>query len=346
MPFILAVNNENMSSNQRAHSWQITDKEANQRLDIFVAHQLKKSRSAAVRIIKKTTVNHEKCKPSHTLKVGDIVEIVREKTPIKSQSQESNNAPIDQDLPPILYEDEHLLIIDKPRDLVVHAGAGVHEATLVDILRAHDIPLSNAGDKGRSGIVHRLDKGTSGAMVICKTNQAHEMLTKMFAERRIKKIYQAIVCGVPPQRGVIDAPIFRHPVKRQKMSVQATGRPARTEYKVLLSWRYFALMEIDIKTGRTHQIRVHFQYIHHPIVGDGTYGGRKMAAISAKNQNKDLEKMMRGIQNPMLHAAKLEFQHPVTKVLLSVESPLPQDMQSLVAALDGADGDSVVNYEK
>jgi 23S rRNA pseudouridine1911/1915/1917 synthase len=230
-----------------------------------------------------------------------------------------------------LFEDEHLIIVNKPRGLTVHAGAGEQE-TLVDLLRQRGTPLSSLGEEDRAGIVHRLDKDTSGVMVVCKTNEAHEILAEDFAKRRVKKIYKALVCGVPPQQGRIDAPIFRHPVQRKKMAVVATGRSAVTDYKVLLSWHQFALVEVDLKTGRTHQIRVHFQYINHPVVGDSVYGGYNRAIAAAKSDA--LKDALKNMHYQALHAAKLQLEHPITKVLLEIEAPLPEDIQNLIELLN------------
>jgi len=162
-----------------------------------------------------------------------------------------------------------------------HPGAGERAATVVDLLQAAGYTLSTVGPPERAGIVHRLDKDTSGLMVVCKTDAAHWKLAADFAERRVTKAYQAVVCGVPPARGRVEAPISRHPVHRKRMAVNATGRPSVTEYQVLRGWTKFALLKIDLLTGRTHQIRVHLAYVGYPVVGDAVYGGLQRALASA-----------------------------------------------------------------
>jgi 23S rRNA pseudouridine1911/1915/1917 synthase len=216
------------------------------------------------------------------LKAGDRVLVVvsLEQAPAINPLLKSS----DVEVPPILYEDEHLLVLNKPRDLVVHPGAGEPQITLVDILRASGRTLSSVGPPERSGIVHRLDKDTTGLIVVCKTDAAHWKLAADFAERRVQKNYLALVCGVPPKLGRIDAPIFRHPRDRKKMMVMREGRPSITEYSIVQSWQKFALLDVDLLTGRTHQIRVHLSYINHPVVGDATYGGEKRAMEMAQTE--------------------------------------------------------------
>lgn len=311
-------------------TWKVQESENGQRLDVFLAHHLDVSRSVATKLAADCFVNNKSRKGSHSLKTNDVVqspEIAENaETKIEQRAEIVRN-----EFPQILFEDEHLIIVNKPRGLTVHAGAGEQE-TLVDLLQQRGTPLSSLGEEERAGIVHRLDKDTSGVMVVCKTNEAHEILAEDFAKRRVKKIYKALVCGVPPQQGRIDAPIFRHPVQRKKMAVIATGRPAVTDYKVLLSWHQFALVEVDLKTGRTHQIRVHFQYINHPVVGDSVYSGYNRAVASAKSD--DVKDALKNMHYQALHAAKLQMEHPITKVLLDIEAPLPDDIQNLIELLN------------
>ena len=310
-------------------TWKVQESENGQRLDAFLAHHLDVSRSIATRLAADCFVNKKSRKGSHSLKTGDVVQSPELE---KNAESKSEHAPaVTHEFPPVLFEDEHLIIVNKPRGLTVHAGAGEQE-TLVDLLRQRGTPLSSLGEEDRAGIVHRLDKDTSGVMVICKTNEAHEILAEDFAKRRVKKIYKALVCGVPSQQGRIDAPIFRHPVQRKKMAVVATGRPAVTDYKVLLSWHQFALVEVDLKTGRTHQIRVHFQYINHPVAGDSVYGGYNRAIAAAKSD--DVKDALTKMHHQALHAAKLQLEHPITKVLLEIEAPLPEDIQNLIELLN------------
>ena len=319
-------------NDSRLKTWKVQEFENGQRLDAFLAHRLDVSRSIATRLAADCFVNNKPRKGSHSLKTDDVVQSPAIKKDEETETQREQHAAIvTHEFPPVLFEDEHLIIINKPRGLTVHAGAGEQE-TLVDLLQQRGTPLSSLGEEDRAGIVHRLDKDTSGVMVVCKTNEAHEILAEDFAKRRVKKIYKALVCGVPPQQGRIDAPIFRHPVQRKKMAVVATGRPAVTDYKVLLSWHQFALVEVDLKTGRTHQIRVHFQYINHPVVGDSVYGGYNRAIAAAKSE--DVKDALKNMHYQALHAAKLQLQHPITKVLLEIEAPLPDDIQNLIELLN------------
>ena len=238
-------------------------------------------------------------------------------------------------MPPIVFEDEHLLVLNKPRGLTVHPGAGDRAATLIDILRAAGKALSSVGPAERAGIVHRLDKDTSGLMIVCKTDAAHWKLAADFAERRVTKTYEAIVCGVPPLRGRIEAPIERHGTHRLKFSVQQHGKPAVTEYSVTQSWRKFAHIEINLLTGRTHQIRVHMNYINHPVAGDPLYGGEKRALDTAPNP--EAKAALLALAGQALHSRRLQFQHPIIESTLDFEAPLPKDMQNLIEALGAPD---------
>lgn len=219
----------------------------------------------------------------------------------------------------ILFEDEDLLVLNKPAGLVVHPGAGNREHTLVNALLAHCTDLSGIGGKERPGIVHRLDKETSGCLVVAKNDGTHRDLAKQFAARTMQKIYLAIVAGVPRNKsGVIDAAIGRHPVHRQKMSIaRARGRSARTEYRVVRSIERMSLVECTLHSGRTHQIRVHLHHLGHPVLGDKLYGP-KAAPSFARH---------------LLHAWKLGFEHPRIHERMTFEAPLPRDMADVVGEL-------------
>ena len=228
----------------------------------------------------------------------------------------------------VLYEDEALLVLNKPPGLVVHPAAGHEEHTLVNALLHHCAgQLSGIGGVARPGIVHRLDKETSGCLVVAKNDETHLALSTQFATRKVEKIYQAIVCGeLPREQGEIRAAIARHPSHRKRMAVDDdAGREARTGYRVLERLRGTTLVEAVLHTGRTHQIRVHFQYLGFPVVGDATYGNR---------QNQRLEDLT-GYRAPrmMLHAGRLAFIHPRTAKRLSFEAPRPEDFQDALAAL-------------
>jgi 23S rRNA pseudouridine1911/1915/1917 synthase len=221
---------------------------------------------------------------------------------------------------PILFEDDDLVVLDKPAGMVVHPGAGNQEHTLVNALLSHCTTLSGIGGKERPGIVHRLDKETSGCLVVAKNDIAHRELSKQFAARTMKKIYLALVAGrLKKQAGTIDAPIARHPVHRQRMSVSRTsrGRSAMTEYRVVRAGTEMALVECALHSGRTHQIRVHLHHLGNPVLGDKLY-----AAKTAKHYPRQ-----------MLHAWRLGFTHPRSGKWCDFEAPLPQDFEAALAGL-------------
>jgi 23S rRNA pseudouridine1911/1915/1917 synthase len=240
--------------------------------------------------------------------------------------------PQPEDLPlAVVHDDPRFLVIDKPAGLVVHPGAGAAAGTLVNALLFHVRDLSGVGGVLRPGIVHRLDKGTSGLVVVAKDDVAHRALSAQFAAREVRKEYAAVVHGRPtPATGTIDRPIGRDPVHRRRMAVDAPrARAARSTYAVRERLDGAALLDVRIHTGRTHQIRVHLASIGHPIAGDDLYGGRRTPSCSRKEARAALDAFPR----PALHAARLAFRHPATGDPLSFESPLPADLESLLAAL-------------
>jgi len=223
----------------------------------------------------------------------------------------------------IVYEDDDVLVIDKAPGLVVHPAPGNRDQTLVNALLAHcGDTLSGIGGVARPGIVHRLDKDTSGLMVVAKNDLAHQALSAQFADRSLSRTYQALVHGAPVLRmGIIDAPIGRHTRDRKKMAVAAKGKAARTRYKVLEIFTDAALVECNLETGRTHQIRVHMTHIKHPLIGDPTYGRGRA------------QKKVYDFPRQALHAAAIKFIHPRTGKMMSFTSPLPKDMQGLLKRL-------------
>ena len=235
-----------------------------------------------------------------------------------------------QEIPlPIVYEDEHLLVVDKPAGLVVHPAAGNRDGTLVNALLHHcGGSLSGIGGVARPGIVHRIDKDTSGLLVVAKHDKAHEGLARQFAAHSIDRRYLAIVSGVPRQaEGKVDAPLARSPQNRKKIAIVAAGKGKRavTHWKRLTLLNDAALVECSLETGRTHQVRVHMASIGHPLVGDPVYGRGKSTHRKLLNQL--------DFKRQALHAAHLGFIHPVTKGRLSFDSALPSDMQELFTAL-------------
>ena len=235
-----------------------------------------------------------------------------------------------QDIPlSILFEDDHLLVLDKPAGLVVHPAAGNRDGTLVNALLHHCAGrLSGIGGVARPGIVHRLDKDTSGLMLVAKTDVAHEGLAKQFAAHSIDRRYRAIVGGVPRlASGKVDAPLARSSANRKKIAIQDEGRGKRavTHWRVIEPLQESALVECRLETGRTHQVRVHMASIGHALLGDPVYGG------SSKSHRKLLQEL--DFHRQALHSSEVAFIHPVTKGRLSFSSPLPSDMQQLFKAL-------------
>jgi 23S rRNA pseudouridine1911/1915/1917 synthase len=235
---------------------------------------------------------------------------------------------VSQDLPlTILYEDEDVVVIDKPAGLVVHPAAGHADQTLVNALLFHVRDLSGIGGEIRPGIVHRLDKDTSGVMVIAKHDEAHRKLTAAWGTERVRKEYIALVYGTPaPDRGTIDAPIGRDPRDRKRMAVVANGRRAVTDYEVEERLRSTSVVRCSLRTGRTHQIRVHMKHIGHPIVGDPLYSGPQWRGIPDKR----LQRALAAFPRQALHAARISFPQPVSGEMMTFEAPLPDDMRALL----------------
>jgi 23S rRNA pseudouridine1911/1915/1917 synthase len=281
------------------------------------------SRGAIQRLIEQGNirVNGRQVKPTHTPRAGERVEVeVPEPTPAKMLPQE---IPLE-----ILYEDKALLVLNKPPGLVVHPASGHETSTLVNALLHHcQGQLSGIGGVARPGIVHRLDKDTSGCMVVAKNDDTHLALSAQFASRKVEKIYHAIVCGeMERDQGEIRAAIARHSSHRKCMAVdEEFGREAHTSYRVVERLRGATLAQALLHTGRTHQIRVHFKFLGYPLVGDATYGHR---------QNLHLEELT-GYRAPrqMLHAYHLAFIHPRTAKRLVFEAPRPQDFADALGAL-------------
>ena len=254
---------------------------------------------------------------------GDAVYTVRVPRP-----RPADNLAQDLDLD-IVYEDEHLLVVDKPAGMVVHPAAGNPDGTLVNALLHHCAGrLSGIGGVARPGIVHRIDKDTSGLLVVAKTDVAHEGLAAQFARHSLHRLYLAIVAGRPaPPAGKVDAPLGRSSANRKKMAVVAEGRGKRavTRYRTLASLNDAALVECRLETGRTHQVRVHMATIGHPLVGDPVYG-------RVRSSHREVLKSL-NFQRQALHAVELGFVHPVSKKNLSFKSPIPSDIQELFDAL-------------
>ncbi len=272
----------------------------------------------------------EKC--GHRVCGGDIVTVtVPEAAPA---SAEPESIPLD-----IVFEDDALLVVNKAAGMVVHPAAGHARSTLVNALLHHCGGLKQFEDPIRPGIVHRLDKDTSGLMIVAKREDAHAMLSRQLAERRIKRGYTGLVWGCPAEpSGTVDAPIGRHPRHRQRMAVVEAdrGRRAVTHFRVGSVMEDGTLLFLDLETGRTHQIRVHLAHLGHPIIGDPVYGGRVKHLARIAPQRRPRLRMMLGVmRRQALHASELEFTHPYSGRTHSYRAPVPEDMQQAVTLLSG-----------
>jgi 23S rRNA pseudouridine1911/1915/1917 synthase len=243
---------------------------------------------------------------------------------VERRETEAAAEPIALDL---RFEDEQVLVLCKPAGLVVHPGAGNPAGTLVNALLHHRPALRGLP---RAGIVHRLDKDTSGLMVVAATPEAHTSLVRQLAERAVQREYEAVCAGVMTGGGRVDAPLGRHPVDRKRMAVREDGRPAVTHYRVLARFRGHTHVQCRLETGRTHQIRVHLAHVRHPLVGDPLYGGRLAIPAGA---SAGLAEALRGFGRQALHAARLGFAHPASGEAVRFEAEAPADFQRLLAAL-------------
>ena len=289
--------------------------EAHVRLDRFLANNLPEySRSRLQQLIRTgfVTLNGAATRARYLVHTGDKIELTE--PPLEKLDNQPEPIPLE-----ILFEDKDIIVINKPAGLVVHPGAGHRQHTLVNALLGHCATLSGIGGKERPGIVHRLDKETSGCLVVAKNDKAHRELSRQFAERTIEKIYLAVVAGrLRKKTGVIEATIGRHHIHRQRMSVASPrGRPAKTEYRVVCSGNQTSLVECRLYSGRTHQIRVHLHHLGHPVLGDKVY-----AARLAKN-----------FPRHMLHAWKLGFRHPSSGGWKDFEAPLPNDFTAAIKTI-------------
>jgi len=297
------------------------------RLDAYLASQISHwSRARLQRLIdnEDVLVNGKSAKSSYRLRVGDEIEVELISAPIESFTPE--NIPLD-----VVYEDDVLLVINKPASLVVHPAAGIHSGTLANALAFHFQNLPSATGTARPGIVHRLDRDTSGLMVVAKTESSMENLADQFRDRTVFKSYVALVHGhLESESGLIDQPLARDRGNRTRMAVVRGGRNAVSLYKVRRRYQRFTLVDVEIKTGRTHQIRVHLAWLKHPVVGDESYGGGRDNMI----QDAHLRAEVRNLGRHFLHAEELGFNHPTTGERMKFKAPLPPELSSLLEELE------------
>jgi|TARA_B110000977_G_scaffold28389_1_gene36498 23S rRNA pseudouridine1911/1915/1917 synthase len=311
-------------SEQITHSFIIPDDHHGWRLDRSLTELLGKySRSRVQTWINQDQVQvdgaNQPCKFS--LKGGESVYLVITAESVNEQHQ-AENIPLD-----IVFEDEHLLVVNKPVGLVVHPGAGIAKGTLLNALLYHSEVLAEIP---RAGIVHRLDKDTTGLMVVAKSLVAHAELVKSLQEHVVQRRYYAVLRGQVISGGKIDQPIGRHPHDRIKMAVNPRGKDAITHYKVVEKYQKHTLIEASLETGRTHQIRVHFASLNYPLVGDTTYA-RRIQRVSGVAP--ELNEVLANFPRQALHAHSLSFKHPVTSEEVKWAVPMPDDLQALVTAL-------------
>lgn len=306
---------------------------AGERLDRFLAgREPERSRARLQGLIRdgRVCVNGRVARAAQRLKGGDRVELTL--PPPRVTTLEPEPIPLC-----VVWSDESLMVIDKPAGMVVHPGAGAARGTLVHALLHLDPAIASVGGAGRPGIVHRLDKDTSGLLLVARTERAHRALVEAMQSRLIHRVYQALVWGdLPEAVGTVERPIGRDPRHRQRMAVLARGgRPARTHWRALRRWGVATRLEVTLDTGRTHQIRVHLAHLGHPVLGDPVYGGRSKKLLSLAGSQRSLTAdLLRVMSRQALHAFELRLAHPLTGEKLRFESPLPDDFTEALHRLD------------
>ncbi|MDQ5838911.1 MAG: RluA family pseudouridine synthase [Acidobacteriota bacterium] len=307
-------------------AFEVSETDAGARLDALLAARFASvSRTALKRAIEDgdVLVGGRASKPSHKLKAGERVEVELPAPPTTELTPE--DLPLD-----IVYEDDDVVVVNKPAGMVVHPAAGVRSGTLANALAFHFKQLSERAGALRPGIVHRLDRDTSGLVVVAKTAQAHENLSEQFRARTVFKSYVALVHGVVrEEKGRVEQPLARDPRKRTRMAVARGGRAALSLWRVRRRFARFTLLDVEIKTGRTHQIRVHLAWMKHPVVGDETYGGGRDKTLT----DPSLRARIAALGRQFLHAERLGFHQPRTGLWLSFTAPLPRELQGFLDLL-------------
>ena len=306
-----------------------------ERIDVFLTHHVENAtRSKVQQAIEQglVLVNGNAVKSSYKISGGEVIQITLPKPPAPDVVAE--NIPLE-----ILYEDDDLLVVNKPAGMVTHPAYSNYTGTLVNALLYHcNSHLSTLNDPTRPGIVHRLDKDTSGLMVVAKDDVIHAQLAKQFSARTIDREYWAIVWGrfegKGKKSGIIEAALGRSKSDRKKIAVSDGGKTAITEYEMLEEFEYLSLVRLKLRTGRTHQIRVHLHHIGHPVFGDPTYGGRRIAwGGTEKKKKEEVQQFLKIINRQALHAKTIGFFHPSTKQKLKFDSALPEDMKEVLEIL-------------
>lgn len=304
-------------------NYSVLDSDEGLRVDLVAAKQFSDySRGHIQKWIKNgdLLVNNQEVKTKHSLQLNDVISVDFWEEPQLGDQPEA--IPLD-----IIFEDEEIMIINKSVGMVVHPGSGNPDGTLVNALLAHEESL---GFLPRAGIVHRLDKDTSGLMVIAKKESAYLNLIEQLKERSVKRTYMAIVVGVPISNKIINEPIGRHPKIRTKQAVVKNGKEAITRVSLSESFQGYSLLRVNLETGRTHQIRVHLSHAGYPIVGDSVYGARKQFAPGS---TEGLKNIISSFTRQALHASELELIHPSSEKLVSFGADLPEDMSTLIGQL-------------
>ena len=266
-------------------------------------------------------IDKKSMRPRDKVHGGEQVEIRAE---IESQiSAAPEDIPLE-----IVFEDEHLIIINKPAGLIVHPGAGNPKHTLMNALLHHDQQLEQVA---RAGIVHRLDKDTTGLLVVARTPQSHTYLANQLQARKIHREYVTIVSGIMTAGGTINQPIGRHRTHRTKMAVVKNGRPSTTHYRIIKKYKHHTQLQVNLETGRTHQIRVHLTWLHYPIIGDPVYGGKKQLV---KEMDPNLANYITAFPRQALHARAIQLHHPLSKEMMTWQAPIPEDMAELINTLE------------
>ncbi len=325
----------NRIKTQRTELCTVSSGEEGLRLDVFCAARLGDlSRNQIQKLIKSgcVSVGGSRKPAKHLLKAGEAVRIE-----IPAAEQDGRGPGGENIALKVVFEDDDLIVVNKHAGIVVHPAVGHKGGTVVNALLGRGVVLSPLGGLERPGVVHRLDKDTSGLLVLAKSDRAYRGLVDLLGSRRIHKIYHAIVWGHIGSRVMtIDAPISRHPVDRQRMAVpKRGGREALSELFVVDTFEHFDYIRVTIITGRTHQIRVHLSYISHPILGDRVYGGRRIKGVPNDARNRArIENLLKLMQRQALHASRISFTHPVTGCALNLQTALPGDMQATLELLN------------